>query len=81
MKTQVSKWDGGLAVKIPQDFAERAGISEGSPVEVTAKSGAVAISQASSRPRYTLQELVKGLKPGKMHNEVDWGPPVGNEEW
>ena len=31
--------------------------------------------------RYTLDELVAGITPDNRHEEIDWGPPVGNEVW
>ena len=31
--------------------------------------------------RYTLDELVAGITPENRHEEIDWGPPVGNEVW
>jgi antitoxin MazE len=31
--------------------------------------------------RYTLDELVAGITPENRHEEIDWGPPSGNEVW
>src|SRR5258706_53237 len=31
--------------------------------------------------RYTLEELVARITPENRHEEIDWGPPVGNEVW
>lgn len=29
----------------------------------------------------TLEEMVEKITPETLHDEVDWGPPVGNEVW
>jgi antitoxin MazE len=31
--------------------------------------------------RYTLEQLVAGIRPENRHSELEWGPPVGNEAW
>jgi antitoxin MazE len=31
--------------------------------------------------RYKLDELVSGITPDNRHEEINWGPPVGNEVW
>ena len=30
---------------------------------------------------YTLEELVEGITAENRHEEIDFGPPVGNEFW
>ena len=40
----------------------------------------IARSQRRKR-RYKLDELVAGITPDNRHEEIDWGPPVGNEAW
>jgi antitoxin MazE len=32
-------------------------------------------------PAVTLEELLQGITPENLHNEVDTGPAVGNEAW
>lgn len=31
--------------------------------------------------RYTLEELLEQVTPENRHDEIDFGPPVGNEIW
>jgi antitoxin component of MazEF toxin-antitoxin module len=33
------------------------------------------------RKLYSLKDLLKGYTGDNNHREVDWGPPVGKEEW
>ena len=32
-----------------------------------------------SSATYSLEDLVAAITPENMHDEVDWGPPVGRE--
>jgi len=34
-----------------------------------------------AKPQYTLEELLKGMKPDMAHAEVDFGESVGNERF
>ena len=42
---------------------------------------AIDIARSPGKRRYKLDELVAGMAPGSRHEEVDFGPPVGNEFW
>jgi len=70
MRGKVIRRDGELSVPIPADVAEREGLKEGMVVEVM---------PAGDHP--TLEELLEGITEENRHDYVDWGPPVGNEEW
>ncbi len=80
MSTNVAKWGNSLAVRLPKGVAEKAGLSEGEPLEVSvSKAGDVILSK--TRRRYTLDELVAGITPENRHEEIDLGRPVGKEVW
>jgi antitoxin MazE len=76
---KVAKWGNSLAVRIPQELAVAAGLSEGSPVVVRADEGKVVISR--KRRKYRLDDLLNQITPENRHELVDWGPPVGKEVW
>jgi antitoxin MazE len=61
-------------VRIPKDIAGRAGIAEGSRVEIEMEDDRIVISLA--RPRYKLEELLHGM----THEAFDWGPDRGRED-
>jgi antitoxin MazE len=77
MKWTVSKWGNSLALRIPQAVAEQLGIREGSELDVTASEREI----VARKPRYTLEELLDGITDENRHEEMDWGPPAGREEW
>lgn len=80
-RATVGRWGKSLAVRIPGEIADAAGIAEGERVEVEAQEGGIVIRRAA--PRFTLEELFRGKTPEEwraLYAEVyDWGPDVGRE--
>ncbi|MEH2530877.1 antitoxin MazE [Bradyrhizobium sp. AZCC 1588] len=81
MKVAFQKWGSSLALRVPKAFADEIGASDGKAAEMTVSDGKLVIEIARSplRRRYTLDKLVAGISPDNRHEEIDWGPPVGNE--
>ncbi len=77
MQVQVARWGDSLGLRIPEEVAREAGLTEGMRVELIAEEGRVVISRPM--PRYQLQELLEGTTPEEMHAAFDWGPDVGRE--
>ena len=77
--TQVSTWGNSLGLRLPKSVAREAHLDEGDTVEVSVDNGAIVIR--SSRPRYSLDELVARITARNRHHERDWGAPVGHEAW
>ncbi|HYD64517.1 AbrB/MazE/SpoVT family DNA-binding domain-containing protein [Azospirillum sp.] len=77
MQVQVARWGNSLGVRIPKDIANRVGLTEATRVEMEAEGDRIVISV--SRPRYSLDELLKGVTPEAMREAFDWGPDVGRE--
>jgi antitoxin MazE len=84
MKVAFQKWGNSLALRVPKAFADEIGASHGKAAEMTVSNGKLVIEVARSQRRQRrsrLDELVAGITPGNRHEEIDWGPPVGNEVW
>ena len=77
MQVQVSRWGNSLALRIPKDIAIRAGLREGTRVEIQIEGDRIIIAPA--QPRYVLAELLKGMTPEAMREAFDWGPDTGRE--
>jgi antitoxin MazE len=77
MQVQVAKWGNSLGLRLPKELAARLGISDGSRVELTAEATRIVISV--DRPVYSLDELLRGVKPGDLQAAFDWGDDVGRE--
>jgi antitoxin MazE len=82
MKTtsSVKKWGNSLAVRIPTAVAQDLGLSENSSVQIISD-GIIATIQPKKRKKISLDELVAAITPDNIHEEVDWGKPVGKEVW
>jgi antitoxin MazE len=79
METNVRKWGHSLAIRIPRPYAEELGIAEGDAVHVAVENGRLVV-----RPKphsLSLGELLKRVRPGSLHDEVESGPAVGGEAW
>jgi antitoxin MazE len=81
---QFRKWGNSLAVRIPKSFADAIRASDGKRVELTVKNGALVLQPLAKprrKPRYALDELLAGMTRDNVPQEIDWGPPRGNEAW
>jgi antitoxin MazE len=80
MEMRIKKWGNSLALRIPQAFANEAGLEKDTPVEMTLEAGRLVITPIpGSKPR--LEDLLAGITPDNIHGEVDTGDPMGNETW
>jgi antitoxin MazE len=77
MEVRISRWGNSLGLRIPKDVSLRAGLREGSRVEVEMQGDLIVISPA--RPRYVLAEMLQGMTPEAMREAFDWGPDRGRE--
>jgi antitoxin MazE len=79
-ETQVAKWGHSLAVRIPQAIVREARLAEGDRLSLDlAEDGTIVLR--SRHRKYSLGQLVAGIKPGNRHRETDWGAPAGKESW
>lgn len=77
MQYHIQKWGNSLGIRIPKTLAQKAGLVEGTPVEIILEDESIII-----RPkRYSLEKLLSGVTPENLHREEDTGKPVGREVW
>ena len=77
--TQLAKWGNSLGLRLPKSVAREAQLDEGDTVDVSVDNGAIVIRP--SRPRYSLDELVRRITVRNRHQESDWGTAIGDEVW
>lgn len=80
MQTKIQKWGNSLGLRIPKSFAKQAGVEAGSDVDLSIE-GSDLVVRSLLRPRYRLQDLLRGVTAKNLHKEVDTGAPVGREAW
>jgi len=78
MKTVVKKWGNSASVRIPAAVMQAAHLELDETVDVREESGRVVIEPAQ-RKDYDLSELLKRITRKNLHDEVDFGKPVGKE--
>jgi antitoxin MazE len=83
MKARVQKWGNSLAVRIPKALATETGLGENTEVELTSDNGRIVVTprKRKHKPKYTIEEMLRGITPDTLHGEIDFGPPVGREVW
>jgi len=80
MRSKVQKWGNSLALRIPKPYAEEAGLSPGTPVELSVQEGKLVVARADA-PVFSLQELLEGITPRNIHRDIDLGAAAGDEAW
>jgi antitoxin MazE len=80
MTAHIKKWGNSSAVRIPADVMIAADLTVDDPVSIRVENGMVII-EAAKLPHFDLDAAIAAITPENSHDEVDWGPPVGNEAW
>jgi antitoxin MazE len=78
VRTIVKKWGNSASVRIPVAVMQAAHLDLDEAVDVREESGRIVIEPAR-RKEYDLAELVKGITRENLHDEADFGRPVGKE--
>lgn len=81
MLAKVQKWGNSLALRLPKALADEVDVHLGSPVEITVRDHRLVIEPKRVRVSYTLGDLLAGVKPDNLHDESDFGAPMGRETW
>lgn len=77
MQVQLARWGNSLGIRIPKDIASQVGLRDGARVDIRAEGDRIVIT--AERPRYNLDELMKGVTPEAMREAFEWGSDVGRE--
>ena len=80
MNVCVESIEGKLAVPIPEDIAVSLRLSGGSLLDISECEGSVVMRPVASK-KPTLDELLAQVTDENLHEEIDFGPPVGKEVW
>jgi antitoxin MazE len=80
MRVQVKKWGNSAAVRIPASVMAAAALNVDQAVEVREEGGRIIIEPVKT-PVYDLDQLLDRMNPETFPEDVDFGPPVGQETW
>jgi antitoxin MazE len=78
VQARVKRWGNSLALRIPKAFVEQTQMRDDSVVDLTLEGEAIVVRPVK-RNRRSLDELLAGITDDNLHDEVDFGPPVGKE--
>ena len=78
MRVTVKKWGNSAAVRIPAAIMEAAQIAPDAVVDVSEEDGRIVIVPLRTEV-FGLDSLVSKMTPDNLHDEADFGPPVGRE--
>ncbi len=80
MTTQIKKWGNSLALRLPKKTVDFLELKEGSFVGFKYDKNQIVIKPQKEK-EYTLDELLAKVTPENIHEEIDFGRPVGKEIW
>jgi antitoxin MazE len=78
MRATVKKWGNSAAVRMPAAVMEEAKLEIDQSVEVRVEDGRVVIEPIAA-PEFALDALLASVTRDNLHEEEDFGPPVGRE--
>jgi antitoxin MazE len=64
---------------LPRDVAERAYLHEGQ--EIVIELDGDVLTMRKCLPQHRLEDLLAGVTDDNLHEETDWGEPIGKEVW
>jgi antitoxin MazE len=82
MRVALKKWGNSVSIRIPAAVMREFNLSVDQEVNLRAEDGKLLIEPICEKgPRYSLDELLAGIRPDNLHEAVDFGEPVGKEIW
>ena len=80
MVIHIKKWGNSASVRIPASIMAAADLSLDQEVDVRLEDGKIIIEPVRLVEE-TLAQMLERMTPDTFHDDIDFGPPVGNEVW
>lgn len=80
MNAKVQMWGNSLALRIPKAFASSIGLESETHVDLLLEEDRIVVKKSPDRGP-TLGFLLSQITPENIHDEIDYGAPVGRETW
>ena len=82
MLAKIQKWGNSQGLRLAKNLLADAQLNVGDEVDISVKEGIMIVTPARRiRGRYALKELVARIPENYQISEIEWGEPVGKEEW
>ncbi|MEG3133065.1 AbrB/MazE/SpoVT family DNA-binding domain-containing protein [Rouxiella sp. T17] len=74
----VKKWGNSPSVRLPIAIMQAAALSVDDTVDIQVEDGRIVIVPVRAK-EYSLDSLLAGVTADNVHDEIDFGAPVGRE--
>ncbi len=82
MHTKIKKWGNSQGLRLTKIMLEEIQARVGDEVEIYTQEGKIIVEPVKQvRGKYDLNSLVADIQQEYKSSELDWGKPVGKEEW
>ena len=82
MHSKIQKWGNSQGLRITKVMLEEIKASVGDEVEIYTQEGKIIVELIKQvRGKHDLKSLVAEIPQEYKSTEVNWGKPVGKEEW
>lgn len=79
MRIKIQKWGNSLALRIPKAFAFLSRIKQDGYVNLSLENDKIIVEPIEDK-KYSLEELISGIKKSNLHDAIDFGEKVGAEQ-
>jgi antitoxin MazE len=80
METISKKWGNSLGIRLPKVMVEHLNINDGSLLELRLEKDYIKIIPIKKQ-KIKLKDLLSMVNKNNIHNDIETGPPIGNEVW
>jgi antitoxin MazE len=80
MVSKVQQWGNSQGLRLPKTVLNLAHIEVGDEVEIIVDDNQILVKKVTPA-KFDLPELVSRIPKGHKSKEVNFGPPVGKEDW
>lgn len=77
MQSTMRQWGNSVGVRIPAGILAELNLTAERQVDIRAENGRIIIEPI--KPKITLEQLLSQITSDNLHDEVDFGEPIGKE--
>ncbi|MBN1996906.1 transcriptional regulator/antitoxin, MazE [candidate division KSB1 bacterium] len=82
MHTKLQKWGNSQGLRLTKHILQEAEINMDDDLNIFVRDGKIIIEPVNkTRNKYNIKDLVSQIPNDYKIKEMDWGKPVGKEEW
>jgi antitoxin MazE len=82
MHAKIQKWGNSQGLRLTKNLLSDARLKIGDKVAIRVEDGIMIVAPAKKiRGKHNLKDLVARIPENHKTDEIDWGMPVGKEDW